>query len=246
MATITIASDFHDDYHALQQMIDIADTHPDRQVILLGDFFDSFNKHSEPKQIAALLTDLAQHPRPNIRIGRGNHDQLLLDTVAGDDFSLQGWLAAGADKTLPKLGLYEGLHNVKTVATFMKMHYQPVIDLLQASEVIIDLPDLVAVHAGLDLDLPDPMQTSLDDALWIRGDYYFESDEQTPRRNPLPKPIVSGHTPVQMFDETSNKPVILQHDDHDTPRYLIDGGSNSGCDNGHVNIVTFVDGVIVD
>ena len=72
-----------------------------------------------------------------------------------------------------------------------------------------------------------------------------EADGITPHRNFTNKSIVSSHTPQQFFDKnetTYTHDIVTLHNINDPKsinRYVIDGGSNSGAPNQHVNIVQF-------
>lgn len=246
----TVASDFHGNAHALETILK---QYNNTQLVLLGDFFDSRDSFEPEKSdnlaMAKVLTKL-QTNQYNLPIKpiiiRGNHDEFMRKASLGDDFALQTWLLNGGIRTLKELQYNRSLHDTEHIRQFLNSHYAQVLNLFDNALLSYETDNIIFVHAGLDWDVPDPVNDTDDDTkMWIRGEYYYEADGVTPHRNFTNKNIVSGHTPQQFFDHnetTYTHDIVTLHNINDPEginRYVIDGGSNSGASNQHVNIVQF-------
>mgnify|MGYP002711046176 CR=1 FL=1 len=231
-----ISSDFHDDYKTLEHLLTTYNG-PNVQLILLGDYFDSRGGGGDPKGMARVLTNLYNRVyefanEPIILLG--NHDDFILGTVEQSSLDYQTWMLNGGKRTLDKLGFHHRI-TMEKAREFLLEEYPEVISLLSNARLYYENSDLIAVHAGLDWSLDDPRDTFTDDMLWLREEYIGDLPDN-PMPNKLGKPIVTGHTPVQNYQD-SNQVMILKANEDDVPRYLIDGGSNSGYSNGKVNVL---------
>lgn len=231
MLTI-FASDFHENASALDQILR---RYRSEQLVLLGDYFDS--RQGQTKQMATVLTDLMHGDYQLTHepmLVRGNHDDFILGTIDGNELAYQTWLFNGGKQTLRHLG-YHHSFTQRRVSDFLTTHYAPVVAFLRQSQYLIETDEFIAVHGGLDWSLDDPRQTPDADKTWLREEYLGDLPAQ-PHPNLLNKVIVSGHTPVQNFQDSADI-MTLQADAQDVPRYLIDGGSNSGAPTGRVNVL---------
>lgn len=246
----TVAGDFHGNAHALETILK---QYKNTQIVLLGDFFDSNNPYEPEKSdnlaMAKVLTKLQtnQYDLPiKPIIIRGNHDEFMRQTSLGDDFALQTWLINGGSRTLKELQYKQSLHDTEHIRQFLNSKYAQVMNLFDNALLSYETDDIIFVHAGLNWDVSDPVNDTDDNTkMWIRDEYYYEADGITPHRNFTNKSIVSGHTPQQFFDKnetTYTHDIVTLHNINDPKginRYVIDGGSNSGAPNQHVNIVQF-------
>lgn len=242
--TYTVASDFHQNVAALDY---IFENYADTQIVLLGDFFDTHDEKSV-SDARDMADHLIQHwHAADVKpiIVTGNHDQFIIGSAFMDDLEFQTWMINGGKQTLRQLG-YRGAKSLYQVSDFLNTRYPDLLAVLKSGRYIVDEPNIVFVHAGLDWDTADPIQdTAPDIATWIREGYLFESPEahSRPHYNPTGKTIVSGHTPIQNFSRDKDDIWVMHHAD-DLPgvnRYLIDGGAGTGEPNAHVNIVQFDD-----
>ena len=243
------ASDFHNDWKALKNALDFCQEESEHlnliTLVLLGDYLDGYSTKDDIKQMVATLEEL-QAAKDNyvfdIRFVRGNHDQFILGTSNLDELDYKTWLINGGKETLRGMGYHNSLNSIHEIASYLQHAHSDLLDFIRDSNEDWEDRNFYAVHGGLDLDINEPRNTEFDDKLWLRDDYYFNS-EGSVRWNTLYKPIISGHTPVMSIypDKEDNSPVILKADVNDTPRYIIDGGSNSGDNRGGVNGVLFND-----
>lgn len=231
-----IASDFHDDYKTLEQLLTTYNG-SDVQIVLLGDYFDSRGSKGDPKEMARVLTSLYKGEyelanEPIILLG--NHDDFMLGTVEQSSLDYQTWMLNGGKRTLDRLGFHHRI-TMEKAREFLLEEYPEVISLLSNAKLYYENSDLIALHAGLDWSLDDPRDTSMEDMLWLREEYLGDLPDN-PMPNKLGKPIVTGHTPVQNYQDSSDI-MILKANDACQPMFLIDGGSNSGYSNGKVNVL---------
>lgn len=228
------ASDFHENAAALEYTLV---NYSDEQIVLLGDFLDSY--HGDASGMAGVLSKL-YHNEYKLTyepiVIRGNHDEFLLGTANRDILDYQTWMLNGGRKTLKHLGYKGSTNSLEKVARFLSSELSDVVNFLEKSVYMYETDKIVAVHGGLDWDLDDPRDTPDADKVWLRDEYLGELPDN-PHPNDIGKIIVSGHTPVQNFQNSSASVIKMQANEYDVPRYLIDGGSNSGASTGRVNIL---------
>ncbi|MCT3310636.1 metallophosphoesterase [Lactiplantibacillus pentosus] len=242
MAEYTFIGDIHsaaDDLAVLLADTSITQT----RLIFLGDYIDgTAGRHlghlTQPAPLDPLgvIAQVQQRVRDYGDVALcGNHDDFWVQTAHGDDEAAATWVLNGGHRTWRKLGIYTS--NLNTVRR--ALNQEP---LLAATKFLASLPmiwqqgHLVAMHAGVDWRWPLAQQTR-DTLLWIRDDYYFDGGGQ-PHRNLFDRVLVTGHTPVQSFENPQMGYVKLQADAEDTPRYVIDGGSRSGLFDGGICALT--------
>lgn len=228
-----IASDFHEDASALEYILVNYSTD---QIILLGDFFDSY--HGDARGMAKVISKLYHNEykltyEPIVIIG--NHDEFLLGTANRDILDYQTWMLNGGKKTLKHLGYKGSTNSLEKVARFLNSELADVMNFLDKAKYMYENEALIAVHGGLDWELYDPRNTPDADKVWLRDEYLGELPDN-PHPNDLGKVIVSGHTPVQNYQDGASI-IKMQANEYDVPRYLVDGGSKSGASNGRVNIL---------
>lgn len=237
------ASDFHNNYNSIVNLLNYAyglqqSGKAEPEVVLLGDYLDGYSSRHDVIEMSNTLIVLDNDIKLDImpfkfHILRGNHDQLILDTINGNELSFKTWLANGGKETLRALGYKHSLNSLSNVKHFLLTTYPGLINFLEATKIDFETDNIYAVHAGLDWKLPNPKDTDVDSKLWIRDEYYYEPGTDKPHRNLLDKVIVSGHTPSVIM-RGDDKISLLKADVNDTPRYVIDTSSNSGYKDGHV------------
>lgn len=228
-----IASDFHEDASALEYILVNYSTD---QIVLLGDFFDSY--HGDASGMAKVISKLYRNEYKLAYepiVVRGNHDEFLLGTANRDVLDYQVWMLNGGKKTLKHLGYKGSTNSLEKVARFINSELADVVNFLEKAKYMYENDVLIVVHGGLDWELDDPRNTPDADKVWMRDEYLGELPDN-PHPNDLGKVIISGHTPVQNYQNGASI-IRMQASEYDVPRYLIDGGSNSGASNGRVNIL---------
>jgi serine/threonine protein phosphatase 1 len=179
---------------AEQAIVQDASRSPGRKLIItLGDYID--RGPSSAQVIAHLMTP---PPEGFDRISlTGNHEIMMLDYIDGR-LSFDSWMQAGADALLRSYGLdtaqlplvfpSQSKLDVFVRQSLPKHH----IDFLRSLPILVDTPNALFVHAGI-----DPSRSIADqddeDLVFIRH-RFIES------RVPLPKLVVHGHTVVDLPD----------------------------------------------
>lgn len=227
------AGDFHENAAALEYILV---NYSDEQIILLGDFFDSY--HGDASGMARVLSKLYHNEyklayEPIIILG--NHDEFILGTANRSVLDYQTWMINGGRKTLKHLGYKGSTNSLEKVARFLNNQLADVINLLEKGTYMYETDKTIAVHGGIDWELDDPRDTPDDEKVWLRDEYLGELPDN-PHPNDLGKVIVSGHTPVQNYQDGASI-IKMKANEYEEPRYLIDGGSKSGNINGRVNIL---------
>jgi serine/threonine protein phosphatase 1 len=187
--------DIHGRFDLLQQaeqaIVDDASRLPGRKLIItLGDYVDR-----GPSSAQVISHLMAPPPEHFDRIClTGNHEIVMLEYIDGR-ISFADWMPMGADALLRSYGLdVDQLPLIFPAATkldaFIRQSLpKPHIEFLRSLPILVDTPDVLFVHAGID-PLRSIEDQKDDDLVFIRH-RFFESPV------PLPKLIVHGHTPVE-------------------------------------------------
>jgi serine/threonine protein phosphatase 1 len=176
---------------------------PGRKLIVaLGDYID------RGPSSAQVISHLMAPPPENFdRIClTGNHEMMMLDYIDGN-LSFSEWMRMGADALLRSYGL-DAEHLPLIFPTAAKLDGfirqslpRAHIDFMRAMPILVDTPDVLFVHAGIDPRFTLSEQSD-EDLVFIR-ERFFDSG------TPLPKLVVHGHTPR---DEADVQPKRLNLD----------------------------------
>jgi len=184
--------DIHGCDDLLAQLLDQIDRDDDARgpaettIIILGDLVD---RGPDSAAVVERLRLLKQ-ARPAVRLLMGNHEEILLAALAGDDKALRLFARIGGRETLMSYGIddatydrldYPDLHR-SLIDNIPSSHRQ----FIETFEDLIEIGGYAFVHAGID------PRSSLDqqrtrDLRWIREPFL-----SFPR--PLDKMVVHGHT----------------------------------------------------
>lgn len=169
-ARVLAFGDIHGCRRELATLLEQVAPTGDDQLVFLGDYID------RGPDSAGVIDELLQLRErwPRSVFLRGNHEQMLLDVLAGDNPAT--FLFNGGDKTIAS---YRARGAWPPPASHLAFFEQ--LPAIYATERFI------FVHAGLRPDLPLAEQHP-DDLLWIRAEF-LDSDYD------WGKPIVFGHTP---------------------------------------------------
>jgi len=149
----------------------------DDTLYLLGDYID---RGPDSKGVLDYLLGL-WNSNYDIRPLRGNHEQLLLDSVS-DPGSQRLWYNNGGWGTLHEFGV--------TSPDEIPQRYR---DFLALLPIIFVTDDYVLSHAGLDFKTADPIHDTSDyDLLWIR-------DSRVQPAKLGGRTLVCGHTVTPLF-----------------------------------------------
>ncbi|MDE1991850.1 MAG: serine/threonine protein phosphatase [Rhizobiaceae bacterium] len=158
-------------------------------IVMLGDYID---RGPASAQVVSRL--MASPPSGFDRIClTGNHELAML-AYADGELALEDWLALGAEATLASYGadinkLRQQYPKPKKLDIFLRTWLpDDHLAFLRRLPILLDTPQALFVHAGIDPEKPIEEQED-DDLVFIRSRFYDSAQ-------PLPKLIVHGHTPV--------------------------------------------------
>lgn len=137
-------------------------------LVFLGDYVD---KGPHSRQVIDLLLDFADDPDFESRFLLGNHEETLLDFLAG---RIRGrtWVEHGGDATLQSYGVAVGRESDWADARDRLRSAVPAahVRFLEGLELMIEAGPLLFVHAGVRPGLPLEQQSTRD-LLWIRSEF---------------------------------------------------------------------------
>lgn len=165
---------------------------------LLGDYID---RGADSKGVIDYILAM-QEDGYKVHCLRGNHEQMMLEALEGDNKDKRLWLYNGGEETLQSFGV----DNVEQVPS-------KYIDFLNNLDYFFEVDDYILTHAGLNFDIPNPFE-GLFSMLWIRDWYRDINFDWLGNRV-----IVHGHTPlpINVLENRFEKFPIVQFLD-------IDGG----------------------
>ena len=158
-----------------------AETH----LVFLGDYID---RGPDSRGVVELLSRWSQ-AEANCYFLRGNHEDALLDIIAGNEDDLSGWLRFGGRETLASYGISE--RAVAMGGPFLRAEFAEKVPehhlaFLTGLELKVELGDYLFVHAGIRPDVALDQQDDRD-LMWIRREFLGFTGHH-------PKMIVHGHT----------------------------------------------------
>lgn len=156
-----------------------------RQVVLVGDIVDRGPRSREALQVV----DDARRRLPDLVTLLGNHEEMMLRALQGDELALRGWLRVGGAETVESFGLSvldEQADAVPYVAALQRAVPGAWVEWLRSWPLVFQSGDYFVCHAGVKPGVPLGRQTRRD-LLWARE--HFCDD---PRDHGAV--VVHGHT----------------------------------------------------
>jgi serine/threonine protein phosphatase 1 len=147
---------------------------PEDEIICVGDYID---RGPDSKGVIDFIMELRQQGH-NVHTLRGNHEQLLLDSIE-DDEAYESWEANGGTATLLSFGIQDVLELPDLYLTFFRQ-----------TKLYHMTDNWIIVHAGLNFDIEDPF-SDIAAMLWTRKTYVDLT--KTGGRS-----IIHGHTPITL------------------------------------------------
>ncbi|ESU22902.1 hypothetical protein FEDK69T_18070 [Flavobacterium enshiense DK69] len=188
---IIVVADIHGDDEKFRKALKSVSLKKTDKLVLLGDLID---RGKNSKNVLDTLLLLKSNGFENIIYIRGNHEQMLLDSIENEDKEYI-WIKNGGDKTLKSFR-----------ANYSNQIPEIYIDLLKSSILYYELENYFFVHAGLNFELEDPLEDT-HSLMWIRDvsiDLYKNSSFSS-------KKIIHGHTPIEkskILDNFQNSNII--------------------------------------
>ena len=174
MSNLYAVGDIHGQIHMLEALLERVPFQKDDEVVFLGDYID---RGRDSKAVVDLLIRFRRE-YPRTVFLRGNHEDMLLDYLAGGGSYHPGvYLMNGGDATL------ENYRDSSGEVRLPPEH----LEFYNALEWIHASRGFIFVHAGLrpgvPIDRQDPM-----DLVWIREEFLHAAYD-------FGEPVVFGHTP---------------------------------------------------
>ncbi len=170
-------SDIHGCVKTFEALLDKIALGTEDELYLLGDYID---RGPDSKAVIDTILRLKEEGH-QLHCLRGNHEELLLQSLGGHRDYYQTWLHNGGDETLRSFGLSDcdNLHRIP----------EKYLDFFEGLDWYFNLDEYLLVHAGLDFTAASPLE-STNALIWIR-DWYGQIDREWLGD----KSIVHGHTP---------------------------------------------------
>lgn len=192
-------SDIHGCHKEFNELLRIVNFNPkEDKLILLGDYCDRGPKSKEViEQVKSLVEEF------NVVALRGNHDQMLIDALNGNDDYI--FLRNGGISTIESycgLNWFEGYQEFDydryvEAKNYIKQHYQHHFDFLKSLPFYHEDENYIYVHAGLHPMYENWREQPVDNFLWIR-DLFLNNQTQ------VDKTVVFGHTPTINIQKTAD------------------------------------------
>lgn len=165
------------------------------ELVLLGDIID---RGPDSAQCLKLAYDLVSRSR--VRLLRGNHEDLLLKSIAGHPTAQQIWLGNGGDALLADFGIdppspsEDSIDFGERIAAAVPAEY---VAMLKQAPLTFESGDYMFVHAGVRPGVPLNRQDE-QDLLFIR-------DEFTQSERSHGAVVVHGHSIVEYVEILHNR-----------------------------------------
>jgi serine/threonine protein phosphatase 1 len=184
--------DVHGRPDMLARMLDAVERHDTqrgprtrREVVFVGDIIDRGPHSREALQV---LHNAGRH-FPGLVTLLGNHEEMLLRALAGDEVTIRGWMRVGGAETVESFGLAplaEGEDAVPFVTALQRAVPSEWVEWLQSWPLTARTGDYFICHAGVKPGVALARQ-SRRDLLWARHEFL-----EDPRDHGAI--IVHGHT----------------------------------------------------
>ncbi len=161
--------DVHGCSRSLKKLIDKLPLDHEDRIVFIGDYID---RGPDSRDVIDFLIALSANH--NCIFIRGNHEQMLLDYLAGNDDG-KLWVFNGMRQTVDSYG---GLSNLPDYH----------LDFFKSTQFVYEFNKWVFVHAGVRPGVNLKGQNN-DDLIWIREEFIYSPE---PLKN---KTVVFGHTP---------------------------------------------------
>jgi len=202
---IYFVSDLHGQYQTFVKALEAASFSLERgdQLYVLGDMVD---RGPKSKEVLLHLLEIRQANPDQVKLIKGNHEQMLGDWLQGRGDPELYLRFNGGDATIRSfldhhplrrafVGRMPSPEEQEQARQIILQQYPQLLPALTTLPLYLELPAspelnapaVLLVHAGIRPDLPLAQQ-SPEDLLWIRQPFYENYDGDLP--------IVFGHTPV--------------------------------------------------
>ncbi len=203
-----VISDIHGELDLFTQLLERIDYDAEHdELILLGDYID---RGPNSKGVLEKVIELQKN---GAIVLRGNHEDMLLRAVKGDNKWSEIWLRNGGVETLESYGVSVSEADLVFPDDDLWQKHLHFIDTLK---YYYETEEAIFVHAGIDPKIPLE-ETPASILAWIREDFYSTYDGD--------KTVVFGHTPTQILHKDQQNNDVFFGTNHVIG---IDGGAAFG------------------
>lgn len=183
-------SDIHG--HADELKLLLQSNKENNLIIFCGDYIDRGRQSKDVLEHIRFLVEC------NKAIAlKGNHEEMLLDFLNHPVLAKEYMFTYGLMTIHSLLGFYPNEYtDPKNVVAQIECYYPWLKDFLQKLYVYVEMDNYLFVHAGINPDLDKWYESSEDDYLWIREDFYMKGNKTN-------KIIIFGHTPTEQLPNGS-------------------------------------------
>jgi len=166
------------------------------RIVFIGDIVD---RGPNSREALYRLRD-AQDRMPEIITLLGNHEEMLLRALMGDESSLRGWMRVGGAETVESFGLkplVEGEDAVPWIAELQRAIPDDLINWIRSWPLTARSGDYFFCHAGVRPGVPLKRQMRRD-LLWARDEFLKDTRDHG-------AVIVHGHTISEDIELRGNR-----------------------------------------
>ncbi|KRK80151.1 metallophosphoesterase [Companilactobacillus nodensis] len=247
--------DLHGQVGTLDRLKTVQSQYPTAVTVFMGDYIDSFGDNHGFELLEKIHDMQVTDPTHTIVL-MGNHEQAALSFFYDSD---NAWLSFGGDSTLE--AVTDNFDIEQARLSVLDNHFD-LLDWMEQMPMTYTAGKLCFVHAGLDMNLDDPIRDTSDyDRLWSRASYWYDPHEWgTFDKNKLNFSIITGHTANGKImgryfneekpdkEESDRSPIYAIQYPGEMPRYLMDGGVGEGDPKllGNIGVFDSETGLLID
>lgn len=203
MDKVFAIGDIHGSYELLEKLLPFWNRE-EEQLVFLGDYIDR-----GPESLKVLQKAMELSKEYGAITLSGNHEQIFLNWLknpekisdfyfnpkVGGAATVQSFLSSSFETVSSNFSVNEMVKQIQ------KQHYEVISFIKQLNRFYHWNPYLF-VHAGIDADVENFMDSKVDDFLWIR-------DEFTSKPHKSKEIVVFGHTPTVFLNEDETSKVWI-------------------------------------
>lgn len=224
MDKVFVIGDIHGNFDLLTQLLE--KWNPEEEKLLfLGDYVD---RGPQSLQVLEKVKTLVENGAIALM---GNHEQLFLHWLNFPNLDSYTFVSVGGASTIQSFQKIEwGECSVEQIATLIKEEYASLLNWIKTLPLYTKWEHYFFVHAGIDPNVEQAIETNPEDFLWIRDDFL-----RIPHK--AKETVVFGHTPTQKLNAEGTGNVWFSPC---SKKIGIDGGVV--LENGQLNGVVFTKG----
>lgn len=203
MDRVFAIGDIHGSYHLLEKILTFWEPE-NEQLVFLGDYID---RGKDSLKVLRKVMELSKHYK--VITLSGNHEQIFLNWLKKPDEMSEFYFHSKVGGISTVESFYTSLTsekitnlNVAEMVKTIKENFQDEIEFLKNLRLYYYWSPYLFVHAGIDAEVDDFLETSAEHYLWIR-------EEFTKVPHKAKEIVVFGHTPTILLNEDGTSRVWI-------------------------------------